>query len=215
MYKYILFDLDGTLTDPEDGITTAVQYALKKFGIEEDRKKLIPFIGPPLYKSFMEYYGFDEDKALKAVEYYREYFGEIGLFENRVYDQIPDLLQRLKDDNKTLIIATSKPEEYTLRILKKFDLLKYFDFVAGATFDSSRVKKGDVIKHALKIANITDKSSAIMVGDREHDVLGAKENGIKSIGVLYGYGDIEEHEKAGADYIAKDILGILKIIENC
>ena len=213
MFDYIFFDLDGTLTDPEVGITSAVRYSLKNFGIEvADRKTLIPFIGPPLYQSYMVYYGFDEQKALKAVEYYREYFGEIGLFENKVYDGIYDLLDTLVGMGKTLVVATSKPEEYTLRILEKFNLRKYFTFVAGATFDSSRVKKGDVIKYALDNVKIEDKSKIIMVGDREHDVLGAKENGLTSLGVLFGYGDETELKNAGADYIVKDVLELKEFL---
>ena len=213
MYDYIFFDLDGTLTDPEVGITTAVEYSLKKFGIEvKDRKTLIPFIGPPLYQSYMVYYGFDEQKALKAVEYYREYFSVIGLFENRVYDGIYDLLDTLVAMGKKLVVATSKPEEYTIRILEKFDLRKYFTFVAGATFDSSRVKKGDVIKYALDNLSFGDKSKIIMVGDREHDVLGAKQNGLTSLGVLFGYGDEDELKSAGADYIVKDVLELKEFL---
>lgn len=215
MYKYILFDLDGTLTDPEEGITKCVEYALNRFNITvNDRRDLIPFIGPPLYESFMVYYGLTKDEALKAVEIYRERFGKIGLFENRVYDGVVELLEKLKLQGSTLIIATSKPEEYTLRILDHFDLKKYFTFVAGATFDSSRVKKGDVIRYALDGVSNPDKDSIIMIGDRKHDVLGAKENGIKSIGVLYGYGDKDELETAGADFIADGVADLLKIIEK-
>ena len=215
MYDYIFFDLDGTLTDPEVGITTAVQYSLKKFGIEvEDRRTLIPFIGPPLYQSYMVYYGFDEQKALKAVEYYREYFSVIGLFENRVYDGAKELLEKLVAMKKTLVVATSKPEEYTIRILEKFNLRKYFTFVAGATFDSSRVKKGDVIKYALENVGVSDVSKVVMIGDREHDVLGAKEHGIVSIGVTFGYGDLDELNRAGATYIAQDFNEVLEIIKG-
>ena len=215
MNKAIIFDLDGTLTDPEEGITKCVEYALNRFNITvEDRRDLIPFIGPPLYESFMVYYGLSKKDALKAVEIYRERFGTIGLFENRVYDGVIELLEKLKSQGKTLIIATSKPEEYTLKILDYFDLKKYFTFVAGATFDSSRVKKGDVIKYALENLSNPDKDSIIMVGDRMHDVLGAKENGLKSIGVLYGYGDRDELETAGADFIAEDVKGLAKIIEK-
>ena len=215
MYDYIFFDLDGTLTDPEVGITTAVQYSLKKFGIEvEDRRTLIPFIGPPLYQSYMVYYGFDEQKALKAVEYYREYFSVIGLFENRVYDGVKELLEKLVAMKKTLVVATSKPEEYTIRILEKFDLRKYFTFVAGATFDSSRVKKADVIKYALDNVRPNDKSKIVMIGDREHDVLGAKEHDIDSIGVTFGYGGKEELIDAGATHLADNFTEVLDIIEG-
>jgi len=215
MYDYILFDLDGTLTDPELGITKSVQYALNKFGIEvEDRKVLIPFIGPPLYKSFEDLYSLSSEDALKAVDYYREYFSVTGLFENRVYEGAKDLLEKLKTLGKTLVIATSKPEAFTLRILEHFDLLKYFDFVAGATFDSSRVEKADVIKYALDNIKIVDLKKAVMIGDRMHDILGAKKNGLDSIGVTFGYGGKDELVNAGATHIANDFNEVLTIIKG-
>lgn len=202
MYETILFDLDGTLTDPGEGITNSVAYALKKYGIEvSDRSELYKFIGPPLVDSFMGYYGFSEEKALQAVEYYREYFRDRGIFENRVYEGVEDMLRSLQVSGKRIVLATSKPEEFALRILEHFDLKKYFSVVAGASMDSSRSKKGDVIAYALSMCDGIDKNTAIMIGDREHDIIGAKENGLKSIGVLYGYGDEEELKKAGADYI--------------
>ena len=213
MYKYILLDLDGTLTDPGEGITNSVAHALEKWGIEvDDKKELYCFIGPPLSASFAKYYGFSEEDSLKCVEYYREYFGVKGLFENSVYDGIHRLLEELKRKGKILVLATSKPEFYAKQRLDHFDLTKYFDFIAGASMDESRNKKGDVIRYALSIAEIIDKNSAVMIGDREHDILGAKENGLKSIGVLYGYGDREEHERAGADYIAESVEDIIKYV---
>lgn len=212
MYDFILFDLDGTLTDPGVGITNSVAYALRKWGIEvEDRKELYTFIGPPLSASFAKYYGFSEEDSLKCVDYYREYFGDIGIFENEVYDGIHDLLTHLKETGKTLVLATSKPEQYAKRILEHFDLAKYFDYVSGASMDESRNKKGDVIRYAIENFDI-DVSKAVMIGDREHDILGAKENSLRSIGVLYGYGDRKEHEAAGADYIAETVEDILKYI---
>ena len=213
MYKYLLFDLDGTLTDPGEGITNSVAHALKKWGIEvEDKKELYCFIGPPLSASFRKYFAFSEEDALKCVEYYREYFAVKGLFENRVYDGIYELLNNLKADGKILILATSKPEFYAKQILDHFDLTKYFDFIAGASMDESRNKKGDVIRYALSLANITDKSEAVMIGDREHDILGAQENRLDSIGVLYGYGDRAEHERAGAKYIAEKVTDVIKYV---
>ena len=209
MYQYILFDLDGTLTNSELGITKSVQYALKKFDIEvEDRSVLRPFIGPPLGESFQVYYGLSKEESERAIEYYRERFSVKGLYENEVYPGVENLLQILKDRGKKLIIATSKPEKFTLMILEYFDLLKYFDFVAGATLDGSRGEKADVIRYALEMSGIEDKSEVIMIGDRKYDILGAKENGLKSMGVLYGFGDREELMEAGADYIvacAQDI----------
>ncbi|MBQ3557887.1 MAG: HAD family hydrolase [Agathobacter sp.] len=213
MYKYILFDLDGTLTNPEIGITSSVMYALEKFNIKvEDRKELHPFIGPPLTYSFQTYYGLSEADSELAVKYYRERFSVKGLYENEVYDGVEKMLQELKKSGKTLIIATSKPEEFTLKILAHFDLLKYFDFVAGATMDGSRGEKADVIRYALEISGIEEKSEAIMIGDRKYDILGAKENGIDSIGVLFGFGDYEELTNAGANYIAKTVADIIEYI---
>lgn len=213
MYQYILFDLDGTLTDPGIGITNSVMYALKKFQIEvEDRATLYKFIGPPLKASFEKYYGFSKEESELALQYYREYFKPKGLYENQIYKGVRELLTELKNRNKTLILATSKPEEFAIEILRHFKLLPYFDFVAGATMDSSRVKKTDVILYALQSHGISDLSSAIMIGDREHDILGAKQVGLDSIGVLYGYGDYEELKEAGATYIAENAEDILKII---
>lgn len=213
MYQHILFDLDGTLTDPGIGITNSVMYALKKFQIEvEDRTTLFKFIGPPLKASFEKYYGFSKEESELALQYYREYFKPKGLYENQVYKGVRELLTELKSRNKTLILATSKPEEFAIEILRHFDLYKYFDFVAGATMDSSRVKKEDVILYALQSYGISDLSSVIMIGDREHDILGAKQVGLDSIGVLYGYGDYEELKGAGATYIAENTEDILKII---
>ena len=213
MYEYILFDLDGTLTDPGLGITNSVAYALKRWNIEvEDRKSLYKFIGPPLQDSFAQYYGFSAQDALRAVDVYREYFREKGLFENEVYPGVESMLKALKEQGKTLILATSKPEEFAIRILKHFHLDGYFTVMAGATMDTSRNKKGDVIAYALREAGVLDKSKAVMVGDREHDVIGANQNGLDSIGVLFGYGDRDELEKAGATYIAPTVEDILKYV---
>ena len=213
MYKYILFDLDGTLTNPELGITNCVMYALEKFGIKEnDRKKLHSFIGPPLTYSFQNFYHLSEEDSKQAVAFYRERFSVKGLYENEVYGGVPQMLQTLKEQGKKLIIATSKPEEYTIKILKHFDLYQYFDFVAGATMDGSRGEKAYVIAYALENINIKDKSQAVMIGDRKYDILGAKENGLNSIGVLFGFGDYEELTKAGATYVAENVADVLKYI---
>ncbi len=212
-YNTILFDLDGTLTDPVQGIINSVIYSLRKMGIEEtDRESLKKFIGPPLADSFREYYSLSDEKAVQAVEYYREYFKAKGMFENSVYDDIETLLKSLNDKGKTLIIATSKPEEFLLQILEHFDLSKYFKYIAGATLDGSRSAKADVIKYALEKCGITDKEHTIMIGDRKHDIIGANENGIDSIGVLFGYGDIDELKNAGASYIAESVLDIEKYL---
>ncbi len=214
-YEYILFDLDGTLTDPAIGITNSVMYALKKFGIEvRERSELYKFIGPPLWDSFEKYYGFSEEEAKTAVEYYREYYKDKGIFENLVYDGIENLLIKLKDKGKTIIVATSKPEVFAKQILEHFDISKYFTFIAGGNLDGTRVKKNDVIQYALENCNIKDLSKVIMIGDREHDIIGAKKVEIDSIGVLFGYGDRDELEKAGADFIVDSVVDIGKILFN-
>ncbi len=212
MYNTVLFDLDGTLTDPGQGITNSVAYALKKFGTDvEDKRELYKFIGPPLHDSFRKYYGFSDKEAETAIVYYREYFRDTGIFENEVYVGIENLLEKIKASGRKIILATSKPEEFAVRILVHFGLDKYFDCMAGATMDSSRSRKGDVIAYALKESGC-NAENAVMVGDRLHDILGAKENGLDSIGVLFGYGDREELENAGADYIAETVEDILKFI---
>ena len=213
MYKYLLFDLDGTLTDPGLGITNSVMYALRKFNINVyDRSVLYKFIGPPLRDSFKSFYGFSDEQSELAVQYYREYFKQQGIYENKVYDGIPDLLKQLKEKNKTLIVATSKPESFAIDILQHFELYGYFDFIAGATFDESRNKKADIIRYALENCHISEHSSTIMIGDRKHDVIGAKENGLDSLGVLFGYGSYEELKKAGATFIADKPMNILKYV---
>ncbi len=201
-YQYILFDLDGTLTEPKVGITKSVAYALGYYGIHvEDLDTLCPFIGPPLKDSFMKFYGFDDEKAEEAVEKYREYFRPYGVYENEMYEGIPELLEMLKQKGKRIVLATSKPTVFAEMILEHFQLRPYFDCVVGSELDGTRVKKGEVIACALEEAGILDRSQTVMIGDREHDILGAKENGIDSIGVLYGHGSRTELEKAGADVI--------------
>ncbi len=202
--KYILFDLDGTLTDSQEGITKAVEYALHAFGIEvKDRSSLRVFIGPPLTDSFRRYYGFSEEKALEGVKKYREYYNEKGKFENAVYEGIPEVLERLKEEGKILIVATSKPELYAKQIMEHFGLTKYFADIYGATMDGSRVNKDDVIRYALREKGITNVEEAVMVGDREHDVLGAKKCGMEAVGVLFGFGSREELELSGAAVIVE------------
>lgn len=213
MYKTLLFDLDGTLTDPGLGITNSVMYALRKFDIhEDDRTSLYKFIGPPLRNSFEDYYGFSREQSELAVQYYREYFKDTGIFENVVYPGIPELLEQLKNSGRSLAVATSKPEAFALRILRHFELYGYFDFVAGAEMTEARNKKSEVIQYALDSLGITDRSSVIMIGDREHDVVGAKEAGLDCIGVLYGYGSYDELTAAGASFIAAKPADILKFV---
>lgn len=214
-YRYILFDLDGTVTDPGLGITNSVMHALKKFGITvEDRSSLYKFIGPPLADSFQQFYGFSKEDAYLGIEYYREYYSDKGIYENVVYEGMEDLLDSLRKKDIKLMIATSKPEEFARQILDYFKLTEYFTFVAGATMDEKRVRKAEVIAYALESCSVHNLSSVLMIGDREHDVIGAHTVGIDAMGVLYGYGDRKELESAGAEYIAETVGGIEKFLEE-
>ena len=208
--RYILFDLDGTITDSSDGITKSVQHALKKLGIEEnDQAMLRRFIGPPLDESFEKFYGFDKEKALKAVDYYRERYSDKGIYENVLFDGIADMLEGLKSDGYIIALATCKPEIYVPRILE----------------GGERRHKNQVIDEVfvrLAAAGLADtgslsetKSQSIMIGDRKDDILGAKASGIDSMGVRYGFAEEQELEIAGADYIVEtveDIRGKLKTL---
>ena len=162
----------------------------------------------------MEFYGFSKEKAQKAVEYYREYFVPHGIFENEVYSGIPKLLQKLKADGKTLIIATSKPETFAVQIAEHFEIDSYFDLIAGSNLDNTRSKKAQVIEYALKTLGILDRAHAVMIGDREHDIKGAKKTGLRSIGVLYGYASPGELENAGADFTANSPEELYTIISS-
>ena len=256
----LLFDLDGTLTDPMVGITKSVQYALRHYGIiEEDLTRLIPFIGPPLRDSFQKYYGFSKEQAGEGVLVYREYFSEKGIFENKEIPGIREMLEVLSAQGKKLYVATSKPEVYARKILEHSPLDHFFRFIGGADFEETRVNKAAVIRYVLEEAGLggagkktadvieraegakrteetegtdnterTDKAERtdnaertepgkkriVMIGDREHDIIGAKENGIQSVGVLFGYGSRRELKEAGADRIAetvKDLTDILRM----
>ena len=207
MYQYILFDLDGTLTDPKIGITSCVQYALHKLGIEEpDLDELEPFIGPPLTDSFREFYGFDDETVQQAVIYYRERFSTVGLFENDIYPGIAQMLERLKQAGRRLAVASSKPTVFVKQILEHFEILSYFDVVVGSELDGTRVKKEEVVEEALRQLLCDGNGHDIdMVGDRKFDVEGAKAHGIDSIGVAYGYAACGELEEAGADVIVDTV----------
>lgn len=211
-YRAILFDLDGTLTDPEEGITRSFQYALRHFGIEEqDPEKLRRVIGPPLLNSFIEYYGFSQIDALLAIDYYREYFSKTGIYENRVYPGIPQMLQQLKQAGKSIILATSKPHVYARQILEHFSLDSYVDFVSGSELDGTRNAKSEVIAYALQQTGF-QVSETVMVGDRRHDVEGAIANGMDVIAVLFGYGTREELADAGATVFAQSPQQLTELI---
>ncbi|MBD9180374.1 MAG: HAD family hydrolase [Odoribacter splanchnicus] len=205
-YSYVLFDLDGTVTDPEEGITKSVQYALQHFSIEvQERRELYKFIGPPLKDSFMEFYGFTEQQAGEALLKYRERFEVTGWRENVVYDGMEKLLRHLRRRGKRIMLATSKPEVFAEQILVYFGLRDYFDFVGGASLDGRRNYKADVIRYVLDANGISSREKAVMVGDRKFDILGAKEFGLETVGVLYGYGDREELTTAGADHLVGSV----------
>lgn len=205
-YSYVLFDLDGTVTDPEEGITKSVQYALQHFSIEvQERRELYKFIGPPLKDSFMEFYGFTEQQAGEALLKYRERFEVTGWRENVVYDGMEKLLRHLRCRGKRIMLATSKPEVFAEQILVYFGLRDYFDFVGGASLDGRRNYKADVIRYVLDANGISSREKAVMVGDRKFDILGAKEFGLETVGVLYGYGDREELTTAGADHLVGSV----------
>ncbi len=205
-YSYVLFDLDGTVTDPEEGITKSVQYALQHFSIEvQERRELYKFIGPPLKDSFMEFYGFTEQQAGEALLKYRERFEVTGWRENVVYDGMEKLLRHLRNRGKRIMLATSKPEVFAEQILVYFGLRDYFDFVGGASLDGRRNYKADVIRYVLDANGISSREKTVMVGDRKFDILGAKEFGLETVGVLYGYGDREELTTAGADHLVGSV----------
>ena len=209
----ILFDLDGTLTDPKEGITAAFAYALRRFGIEADPDSLTSVIGPPLKDSFMDLYGFSEERAIEAIREYRVYFSQRGWAENIPYPGIDALLAELKREGRELILATSKPELFTRRIMDHFGLSPYFAHICAAPMDESDGgKKENVIAAALRLAS--DPAGAVMVGDRSYDIIGAHKNAIPAIGVLYGYGSREELEKAGADRTADSVASLGELLHD-
>lgn len=201
-FDTLLFDLDGTLTDSTEGIVRCLEYALERMGfdIPEDKNK---FLGPPLYRSFAEFCGMNEEQVNEAVRIFRERYSTVGLFENRVYEGVPEMLKRLRDGGKRIMVATSKPEVYAVRIFDRFGLSQFFEIVGGANINGTRNDKDEVIEYVLEKAGISDRSSVLMIGDRRQDVLGAHKTGLKCMGILWGFGSIEELTEAGADFIAE------------
>lgn len=201
-YKYALFDLDGTLTDPYKGITKSVKYALEKLGFPiPEEKEMKRYIGPPLYFSFTHFDKMSDAQAHEAIIKYRERFETVGLYENSLLDGCRDCLEKIRSAGIILAVATSKPENMAVRILEHFRIAEYFAFIGGATRTLERSTKSEVIEYVLNTLEITKKHEAVMIGDRSHDIEGAKENELDSIGLLCGYGDREELNAAGADYI--------------
>ena len=210
--KYVLFDFDGTVSDSSDGIINSVIYALSKYGIKEENKKaLYRFIGPPLYDSFREFYGFSHEQALEAVDFYRERYHTLGIYESHIYDGIRELVNRLRLIGVIVGIATSKPEETVKKMMNFHKITDCFDFIAGSTYDISRRTKSDVIGYAIERFGI-DTSRAVMVGDTRFDIEGAKQFSMTSIGVTFGFGSEAELKAAGADYIAHSASEAEKIL---
>lgn len=219
MYQYLLFDLDGTLTDSGEGIINCVKYALEKLGIiENDTEKLKVFVGPPLQESFQKVYGFDEETTKEAVAFYRERFKTIGMFENSVYEGIPELLKTMKKYGKMNLIASSKPEVFVKTILEHFHIAQYFDIIVGASLDNSRNTKEAVIEEALSQIKKADSNGqysndkCVMIGDRKYDINGAKCYGLRSIGVTYGFAPEGELEEAGATVIVDTVEELTQVL---
>ncbi len=213
MYSTVFFDLDGTVINSELGVLNSVEYALKKYGSEiPPRDELKSFLGPPLENEFAKLLNISREAAQTLVKYYREYYPQKGIFEIEMYSGIVPLLEKIKNSGRKTVIATSKPEEFAVRILEHLGIRHLFDVIAGATFDNSRSEKPAVLDYAIKMAGVTDIKTAVMVGDRKYDCTGAAHFGMDSIGVLYGFGDIEELNNAGATYIAKTVEDIYKFL---
>ncbi|MGN1305534.1 MAG: HAD hydrolase-like protein [Oscillospiraceae bacterium] len=212
-FDYIFFDLDGTMIDSGDGITLSVQYALKKMGIiEKELSALKVFVGPPLKDSFMYYYGFSDEEAEKAISYYRIYYESRGILRCWPYKRVEKLLSFIENTGRKAVIATSKPELFARRIVQHLHMSEMFEYIAGASMDGKIIKKSDVIAYAMKEIGADDPSRILMVGDRKYDVIGARANGIKTAGVLYGYGSYPELLDAGADYIAQNVSELAEVI---
>ena len=213
-WNTILFDLDGTLTDPAEGITKAVEAALNHYGITvADRAALHKFIGPPLDESFPEFYGFDAARTAEATEVFRAYFDRQGWRENIPYPGVEDMLRDLRAAGKRLLVATSKPEVFALRIMEHFGLVRYFDHICGAPMDNQEgAKKAAVIRGALRRAGVEDLSTAVMVGDRRHDIDGARQAGLEAVGVLWGYGDLQELEASHPVHIVESFDELKRVL---
>ena len=215
MYKVILFDLDGTLTESGEGIINSVQYALESLGRPvPEREELKAFIGPPLVEQFMEYTGMDREEAEKGVVYYRERYAREGIFENKLYPGVEDMLYQLIKKHYILAVASSKPEKFVNQILEHFEISEYFDVITGSGLDGTRVTKTEVIEEALKRLGMENRrEEVLMVGDRKHDILGARQSGLECLAVSYGYGSMEELQKAEPIAIASSTQGVVDFFE--
>ena len=211
-YNPILFDLDGTLTDPGVGIRNSVSHALAQYGLRMDEAELNRFIGPPLAEGFREFCGFSELQAAEAVEHYRDYYREKGMLENRVYDGIPEMLAHLQERGKILAVATSKPEIFARQILRHYRLDRFFGVVSGSNLDGSHSQKSEVVASALAQCPGAPDGTAVLVGDRKHDIEGARLAGIDAVGVTFGYGSKEELLAAGAPVIAHSVAELERLL---
>lgn len=212
--QVLLFDLDGTVTDPKEGITRSVQYSLQAFGIDiEDRDRLACFIGPPLRDSYKRHFGFDDDQAERAIAAYREYYAQTGMLENRLYAGMAELLARQKALGRRAALATSKPEVYARQILEHFSVLRHFDEVVGSELDGRRSDKAEVIREALLRLGNPAPGTCLMIGDTVFDIAGAASAGIDGVGVLYGYGDRRDMEAAGTIHICADVPALAAYLE--
>jgi phosphoglycolate phosphatase len=211
-WQHILFDLDGTLTDSKQGITRGVQHALAYFGIAVmDLSELEAYIGPPLLDSFMELHGMDEGQAREAITKYREYYTWRGIKEHAVYEGIPELLLELNQKGKKLYVATSKPTSFAEKMIEEDGLSDLFEDIYGSHLDGRRTAKAEVIEAVLKEHRLS-LDHTVMVGDRSHDVIGAKNHGLHVIGVLYGYGTREEFIDSGADQVAENVAQLKRFL---
>ena len=200
-FSHVLLDLDGTITNPQEGITRSVACALDHFAIPySSLESLCPFIGPPLDVSFSEY-GISKADMPIAIEKFREYYREKGIFECEIFEGIPALLKTLKEHDKQVFLATSKVRVFARMILEHYNITEYFDFISGSEFDGTRTIKGEVIKYALEETKTIVSPSVVMVGDRKHDIIGAKSQNLCSVGILYGFGSEQEFKDANADHI--------------
>lgn len=212
VHKIILFDLDGTLTDSKQGIINSIRYTINKLQLAEKDINLELFIGPPLAESFEKYFGLDRQMARHAVSVYREYYAVKGIFENKLYTGILELLKKLKENNKTLVCVTSKARYYAEQILRHFNIDQYFSCLVGSNMDLTCTNKIDLIKLAVSYFPNFDKIDFIMVGDRADDIIGAKKNKVKSIGVLYGYGSVNEIKTQQPDFIVDSVDELKKLL---
>ncbi|HEY9160832.1 MAG TPA: HAD hydrolase-like protein [Desulfomonilia bacterium] len=211
----ILFDLDGTLTDPKEGIIRCIQYALDKMGTgTHDTDSLIWVIGPPLKTSFSKILDTSDEQILtNAIAHYRERFGDTGMYENILYPEIPEALETIRNTGRKIMLATSKPEVYAVRILEFMDIMKYFDVAYGSMMDGSLADKARLIEHIIARENLSPENTMI-IGDRKHDIMGGKANGIITAAVTYGYGTREELEEAGPDFIFDSMLEAAAFIKE-